>query len=153
LRAKLTNSTVVFSAALFAAVLAWTPATAANDVIQLDVATVMATPDAKAELDGTVKFYFGTTAHPAVVKHLGEGVTNKKANGFGKSSTKGCDRAFLSALIQLQARAKELGSNAVINIHSYFKKNETVSNTTVECHSGLLMDGVALKGEFVKIGN
>ncbi len=41
----------------------------------------------------------------------------------------------------------------MININSYYKKNEVTIDKTVECHSGLLMDGVALKGEFVKTAN
>lgn len=150
MRTRVVRSSVVISAALFCAV-AWTPAIAADDIIQLDIAKAMATPDALAELDGSVKFYFGTQSHPAIAKHLGEAITNKKANGFGRNSTRGCDRAFLNGLIQMQQRAKDLGGNAVVNLNSYYKKQEVVSTTTVECHSGLLMDGVALKGEIVKL--
>ena len=41
----------------------------------------------------------------------------------------------------------------MININSYYKKNEVPIDTTVECHSGLLMDGIAMKGEFVKLAH
>jgi uncharacterized protein YbjQ (UPF0145 family) len=130
--------------------LAAVPASAADDIIPLDLQQALKAPDTLAHIDGSVKFYFGTSTHPAIVKHLGEAVTNKKANGFGRSSTKGCERAFLDGLIAFQEKAKALGANAVISINSYYKKNEVVIDKTVECHSGLLMDGVALKGEFVK---
>jgi uncharacterized protein YbjQ (UPF0145 family) len=150
MRANAINLTIAITS-LFCAALTVTPARAADAIIQLDIAKALATPEALADLDGSVKLYFGNSAHPTVVKHLGEGVTNKKANGFGKNSTKGCERAFLSALLQLRQRAKDLGGDAVININSYYKKNEVVSDTSIECHSGLLMDGVALKGEIVKI--
>jgi uncharacterized protein YbjQ (UPF0145 family) len=135
------------------AVLAAAPAFAADDIIPLDLQQALNTPDTLAHIDGSVKFYFGTTAHPAIVKHLGEAVTNKKANGVGRNSTRGCERAFLDGLIAFQEKAKALGANAVININSYYKKNEVAIDKTVECHSGLLMDGVALKGEFVKVAN
>ncbi len=133
--------------------LAAMPASAADDIIQLDLQQALSAPDTQAHIDGSVKFYFGKTAHPAIVKHLGEGVTNKKSNGVGRNSTRGCERAFVDALITMQEKAKGLGANAVININSYYKKNEVTIDSSVECHSGLLMDGVALKGEFVKVAH
>lgn len=147
------RSTVAVGALVVLAATPTAPAYAADDIIQLDLQQALNTPDTLAKIDGSVKFFFGTSKHPAIVAHLGEGVTNKKANGFGKSSTKGCERAFLDGLIQMQEKAKSLGANAVINVNSYYKKNEVVIDKTVECHSGLLMDGVALRGEFVKIAN
>ena len=54
---------------------------------------------------------------------------------------------------KLVALAKQLGANAVIAINSYYKKNEVTIDKTVECRSGLLMDGVALKGEFAKLAD
>jgi uncharacterized protein YbjQ (UPF0145 family) len=133
------------------ALLAVVPASAADDIIALDLQQALNAPDTLAHIDGSVKFYFGTTTHPAIVKHLGEAVTNKKANGFGRNSTRGCERAFLDGLIAFQEKAKALGANAVIGINSYYKKNEVAIDKTVECHSGLLMDGIAMKGEFVKL--
>lgn len=127
------------------------PALARDKVVQIDIAGALATPDAQADLDGTVKFYFGQAPHPAVLRKFGEFVSNKKANGFARSDVMGCDRAFLDALIVLQKRAQELGANGVINIHSDYKKEDVSVDTTIPCHSGFLMDGVALKGEVVKI--
>ena len=54
---------------------------------------------------------------------------------------------FLSAMMQLEKRAKELGANAVVNIVSFYQKNVVLSATEFECHAG----AVALKGDFVKI--
>lgn len=151
--AKLIRNTTVGAALVLGAALPISSALAADDIIQLDLAQALAAPDTKASIDGSVKFFFGNSTHPAIAKHLGEAVSNKKANGFGKKGTKGCERAFLDALIQFQKKAKSLGADAVINLNSYYKKNEVVIDKTVECHSGLLMDGVALKGEFVKLAN
>ncbi len=149
--AKAVRNTTIVAAVVLCAALPASSAMAADDIVQLDLAQAMAAPDTLAKIDGSVKFYFGNSAHPAVAKHLGEAVSNKKANGFGKKSTKGCERAFLDALVQFQKKAKSLGADAVINLNSYYKKNEVVIDKTVECHSGFLMDGVALKGEFVKL--
>lgn len=149
-RSAIRCSLILASAALFT-VSGTSPALATDEIVQLDVAQALATPDAKAALDGSVKFYFGQATHPAIDKKIAEAVTNKKANGFGRSDIRGCNRAFLDAMIQLQKHAKDVGGNAVVNINSYYKKKEVVIDKTVECHSGFLMDGVALKGDVVKL--
>lgn len=37
------------------------------------------------------------------------------------------------------------------NIVSYYKRNETRSPTTYECHAGAFIGGVALKGDLSKV--
>ena len=44
------------------------------------------------------------------------------------------------------------GANAVINIASYYKKNELQSLSEFECHAGAAAH-VMLRGEFVKIAD
>jgi uncharacterized protein YbjQ (UPF0145 family) len=51
----------------------------------------------------------------------------------------------------LQGRARKLGANAVINIYSYYDKQDISNDTHVPCHSGAIMAGVALMGEFVTL--
>jgi uncharacterized protein YbjQ (UPF0145 family) len=106
---------------------------------------------ADQRLGDSVKFYFGTQASPAVVKRMGVDQTSQKTNAFGKSDEKACNWVFLSALRQMEKRARELGANAVINIASNYKSVEVKSDTEFECHAGAVMAGVALKGEFVKV--
>ena len=127
------------------------PAAARNAVVPLQIATVMSSPDVTTKIDGSVKFYFGDAPHPAVLNTFGEFVTNQKTNSFGKSDASACNWVFASALVELQKRAHELGANAVINIHSYYKKEDVSSTTDVPCHAGLAIAGVALKGDFVKV--
>ncbi len=127
------------------------PARADDEKHVYPVAGVLNTPDAKEKLDGSVSFYFGNTKHPAVKTNFGETVTNKKTNGFAKSDHEACMHVMLSALIALQEEAKSQGANAVINIHSYFKKNDVSYDDKFECYSGFLMSGVALKGDIVKL--
>ena len=111
----------------------------------------MATKDADEKLEGSVKFFFGKQEYPKVVTKLGTDVSNRKTNAFGKSDEKACNWAFLSAMIALERRAKQLGANAVVNIVSYYQRIEMSSTTDFECHAGAVIAGVALKGEFVKI--
>jgi uncharacterized protein YbjQ (UPF0145 family) len=129
------------------------PAQARDTKHLLPISEGMATKDAQERLDGTVKFYFGNQRHPKVLTKLSSDFTNRKTNAFGKSDEQACNWAFLSALIQLEKRAGELGANAVVNIVSYYKKDVFSSSAEFECHAGAIMAGVALKGDFVKIAD
>lgn len=111
------------------------------------------TKDAEAKLTGSVKFYFADQKHPVVLEKLATDFSNRKTNSFGKPDEVACNWAFLSALLAFETRAKQLGANAVINIVSYYKKNEMASADKFECHAGAFVAGVALKGDFVKIGD
>ena len=111
----------------------------------------LAVKDAKDKLDGSVKFFFGNQETPKILTKLSTDVTNQKTNAVGKSDERACNWVFLSAMIQLEKRAKQLGANAVVNIVSYYQKNVMSSPTEFECHAGAIMAGVALRGEFVKI--
>jgi uncharacterized protein YbjQ (UPF0145 family) len=126
-------------------------ARAADDLVIIAVADAMNMPEYREELDGSVEFYFGSTAHPQILQTYGTFVTNKKTNAFAKAADVACRHVLLSALIALQDRAKSLGGNAVVNIKSYFKKKEASYDSQVECYEGFLMAGVALKGDVVKV--
>lgn len=115
------------------------------------VTDAMNSPDARAKLDQGIKFYFGKSAHPAVAKTFGEFTSNKKTNGANKKDKEACEWAFLSAMLSFQQRAIAEGGDAVINIRSYYRKNEISSETEYECGSGALMSGVTFRGEVVKL--
>ena len=101
-------------------------------------------------IDGSVKFYLAGEK-VSVVERLGEDVTNKKTNAANKSDAEACRWVALSALRALQDGAKSRGANAVVDIVSYYKKNEFKSTTNYECYAGTLMAGVALKGTYAKV--
>jgi uncharacterized protein YbjQ (UPF0145 family) len=119
--------------------------------LMLPLSVAMSANDAQYRLGDSVKFYFGKQATPPVLERLGTDHTSQKTNSVGKSADTACNWAFLSAMLRLQQRARELGANAVINIVSNYKNIETSSETEFECHDGAVMSGVALKGEFVKL--
>ena len=125
-----------------------TAAFARDTLHTLPVADVLNDPSNASRLEG-VSFFFGDQPHPEVVKSFGTDRTNKKTNAFGKSDVEACKWVMLSALVQLHQRAIELGANAVINIKSNYKNNETSSATEYVCGAGALMAGVAFIGEFV----
>jgi uncharacterized protein YbjQ (UPF0145 family) len=134
------------------ALLAVPQAFAADTRLELPLRELIDSPQAKAAgIDGSVRFFLAGEKTPAVVTRMGEDVTNKKTNGVGKSDVESCNWVALSALKALQEGAKDRGANAVINITSYFKKNEFRSATNYECYAGNIMSGVALKGTYVTV--
>jgi uncharacterized protein YbjQ (UPF0145 family) len=109
------------------------------------------TPTAKEKLGTRVAFYFGPQGHPKVTQMLGEYTANRKTNAANKSDQEACEWAFLSALLALRDRAIKQGGDAVINIKSYYKKNEVTTDSDYECHAGAIIAGVALRGTVVKL--
>lgn len=117
----------------------------------LPIESALQSADFKKHLDPNIALYFADQSHPKVAKKISDAVTNKKTNAFGKSDETACQWVFLSALKQLQAKAREVGGNAVINIESYYKRNVYSSNQNYECHAGAIMAGVALRGKVVTV--
>jgi len=138
-------------AALLAVSLTSFSASAADTMLKFPIAGAMAANDAQARLGDSVKFYFADQPTPPVISKITSDKTSLRTNGFGKSAEKACNWVFLSAMLQLQKRAQEVGANAVINIVSNFKDVEMASQTEFECADGAIMAGVALKADFVKI--
>ncbi|RQH05740.1 excinuclease ABC subunit A [Paraburkholderia dinghuensis] len=98
-----------------------------------------------------IALYFADQPHPAVQKSLGQFATNKKTNAFGKSDVQACQHVFLSAVVELQERARKEGGNAVINIKSNYKNELRASATEFTCGAGAVIAGVALVGDVVTL--
>lgn len=109
------------------------------------------TPVARDKLGTAVKFYFGQQEHPPVARTIAEYTANRKTNAANKSDRVACEWVFLTAMLALRDRAVQDGGDAVINIKSFYKKNEVVSDTEFECHAGAFVAGVALKGTVVTL--
>lgn len=127
------------------------PATASANMITLPLEDALNQPEAESRLGDDVQFFFGDESHPAVAESFGTRVTNKKTNAFNKEDAEACNWVFLSAMLQLEETARELGADAVINIESYYDRNAFSSETEFECEAGTMMAGVALRGEFVEL--
>lgn len=124
-------------------------AQASDNVLHLPIKDVLENPEYKGRIGSEVALYFGKQAGPAGA-NMGEYVTNKKTNAFGKSSEKACQWAMLSAVLELVERARRESADAVVNITSYYKRIEFASDSEYECHAGGVIAGVALKGQVVK---
>ena len=98
-----------------------------------------------------VKLYFSGQATPKAAETKGTFTSNKKTNFFNKSDEEGCQWVFASAIIALQERAIQEGGNAVVDIHSYYKRDEFKSATEYHCVAGAVTGGVALRGTVVKL--
>lgn len=140
-----------FASCALAALLAVGAAQARDTALKLPIKDAMEGVEAKKQLTGQVKFFFGSQQHPTPAATYGTFTANKKTNFANKSDKEGCEWAFLSAMLSLQERAIAEGGNAVINIQSYYKKGEFSSETEYECHAGAFVGGVALRGTVVKL--
>lgn len=135
-------STVLFS---------YSTGEARNTLHKVSIEEALAWGEREGVLVDSVSLYFGDQAHPAIEREFGEFTANRKTNGVGKSDQKACQWAFLSAMKTLQGRAANLGGDAVVNIHSYYYKNEYSSTTDFECGAGAIMSGVTMVGTVVKL--
>lgn len=113
----------------------------------------------KAAVEGTlgkekllaVPYYFKGQKHAPVKKTHGEWTTNKQARGAFRGDEPSCEVALLSALIQLQQRAQAQGGDAIIDIVSITRGQETASATEYRCVAGSFVVHVGLKGTVVNL--
>ncbi len=125
-------------------------AEARKDIGDYAIKDALSRSDGQERLRDDIALYFGSQKHPKAIKSFGEFSTNKKTNAFNKSDKMACEWVFLSAIIQLQKKASDLGGNAVINIKSNYGRIETSDTKTFKCAAGNIVAGVALKGTVVK---
>jgi uncharacterized protein YbjQ (UPF0145 family) len=152
---RLLRTLPLTAAAVFAifATCVTAPVQARDTRLLLPIAEAMTQIDDAYPDRGLVMFFFGDQKYPRVTARLGGDISDRKTNAFGRADETACNWVFLSSLMELEQEAEDVGANAVINIVSYYKKNEMSSSTLFECHAGTIMAGVALKGDFVKIAS
>lgn len=142
------RSTLLLAAGLLAAA---STAQARDTRVEQSLQELLASPQAReAGIDGSVRFYLA--GQPvSVQQRFGDDVTNRKTNAANKSDEEACRWVALSALLALQSGAKSRGANAVVDIVSYYRKNEFRSASNYECHAGTFVAGVALKGTYATV--
>lgn len=128
-------------------VLGLSVASAKNDIQNFSIQEALDSELAQEKLDPNIKFVFGAKEGKVIKANL---TANKKTNGFGKNKELACQRAFISALITFQNRAIKEGGNKVVNLSSYYYKNDFVSKTEYQCGVGNVTVGVTLKGDIAK---
>ena len=113
------------------------------------MADAVATGSAENLLD--VAYYMKGQKHPAPQKVIGTTEANHTTRGAFRSDKTSCQVAFLSALIALQERARADGGNALVDIVSVTRSQETSSATEYRCVAGSAIVHVGLKGKIVKL--
>ncbi|TBR39808.1 MULTISPECIES: excinuclease [Dyella] len=125
---------------------------AADRIVHLNFADVVAEAQKNGNIDGSVKFYLAGNTPQGSVKVVKEHVSaNRKTNAFGKKDAVSCAWVLQSVLTALQDEAKEAGANAVIDIVSNYDDVEYKDAENYECHAGFLMSGVQMKAKLAKI--
>lgn len=120
---------------------------ATDKIVLLEISEALNSQLAKEHLLKNVSYTFNIRKDKIISKDV---VANRKTNGFGKNKNQACQRAFISSLRALQDAAIKNGASKVVNITSYYNKNNLKSSTKYECAQGALMVGVALKGDTAK---
>ena len=134
------------------ALVAATAVHARNEAVMLPLADVVKLGLEQGKLDGSVSFHLSGASTPAISEKLGDDVSNKKTNGVGKDDATACNWAALSALMAFEAKAKQKGANAVVDLHSFNKKQSTRDPVNFECRAGNVMAGVTFKGTDARVG-
>lgn len=134
-----------------AVMLAALPATAlARDTrYVLPIQDVLTMPEAAGRLDRSFRFFFGNNQGGGG-ENRGEVVATSRTNASNKSDEVACKWAMLSALVELQQKAKRVGATMVVGVESFYKKVPFVSDTEYECHAGAIVAGVSLRGQAIK---
>jgi len=142
-------SSVRLLVGLLVLLIAASPALARDDKAMYAIDSALNSSVGQASLGDDIQFFFGKGNHPPVESTIGSYTSNKKTNGFNKSNSAACERAFISALISFRDRARNEGGNAVVNLSSYYRKNHISSTSEFECGSGAVMSGITLRGDVV----
>ena len=108
---------------------------------KLSIQNALADTRSNTNIDPTIRLSFGDNGHAGKIW-----TANRKTNSVNKEVDEGCNRAFASAIIALQDRAKKEGKTSVVDIHSYYKRKKFSSPSEFDCESGAVMSGVALRG-------
>lgn len=136
------------AAALVSIVLA-PSALARNDVVQISVKYVRENADQGNVLQG-ISWHMNGERHRAVAKRFPLATTTKNTNAAFKSDEDACSRAFLSGIIQLQTRARNLGADGVIEIKSTAEGQTYEKPGSFACTAGNVLARVSLTGIPVK---
>jgi len=114
----------------------------ADGMQKLSIQKALKDTRSNAKLDRRVRLSFG--------KRGGGGrewTAIRRTNGVNKTTEEACNRAFISALIALQDRAKKQGRRSVVGIYSYHKKKVYSSTSQFQCDDGKMMSAVTLRGK------
>ena len=103
---------------------------------------------AKEVLNPDIKMTFGKSER-VNGKKLIMYIANKRKAFM--ATEEACQSAFLGAVRYLQDRATEMGADAVVDIHSFYKRVPEWSTETYHCEDGNMVTAVTLQGTITKM--
>jgi hypothetical protein len=127
------------------------PAHARNTEHLYLVADALRDGEGAGRVADDVRLFMDGAKHPPVARSLGVWETRKSTRGFMRSDEASCHVAFLSAVLQLQQRARQEGGNAVVEIVSITRGMETRSEDRYRCVAGATVVHVGLRGRVVRL--
>lgn len=124
----------------------------ATNLMYMPFETVLSNAIRAGRLDGSVKFYLAGNG-PTASQHMlrMNVISDLGTNASNKSDRDACEWVLQSNLIKLQADAKRVGANAVVNIVSYYDQHVRKDLNTYECRVGIFVARVALRGDLVRV--
>jgi hypothetical protein len=134
-----------------AALLASRPTSARDDRLVFPIKGALDTVAARQKVDPSIRLYFGKQPYPTPQGDLGVFKANDKTRAFNRTDQDACDWVFLSAVLKLQQRARQLQANAIVDIQSIYKNELFTSESEYRCGAGSFVAGVALTGRLVKL--
>jgi hypothetical protein len=137
-------------AALLACVL---PSTAAaRDEQRLyDIASVLASPEARDRFDETITFHWADAEAPVIERSFAIHTSARKTFLPTRTEREACDQSFIEALAALRDAARKAGADGVVAIKSLHKNREFRSPTQYECRLSYFSATVTLEGRLVKV--
>lgn len=122
------------------------PVWARDTIVHIPLQQVLDSADFKSKSNG-MKFQLGGKE---VTTGLGIIESHKRTNALNKSDQEACRWVAESVLLDLEAKARQMGGSAVVNIVSVYKNLDFKSDKEFECHAGTLMAAVGMRGMVVK---
>jgi hypothetical protein len=145
----MTRSMRLAAAAALMMILAAPTALAREDAVQVSVQYVKDNADQSRVLQN-ISWHMNGEKHKRVAERYNLAATTKSTNAAFKSDEAACSRAFLSAIIQLQTAARNMGADGVVDIKSNAMGQTTEASDTFACTAGNILARVSLTGVPVK---
>ena len=147
------------SALVATALLASGAASAADQLMNMPIDAALKSPTAANRIDPGIQMSWGFNRldgaqNPVLfktVKRVRRPVSRVQDTP-APTDAELCQTVFVEALQELQQRASSTGNNALMEIRSNWKDDETSSDKTYVCAKGAAYIGVALKATLVKVG-
>ncbi|MCA3234366.1 MAG: excinuclease ATPase, partial [Cupriavidus sp.] len=135
-------------------------ASAADELINMPIDAALTSPTAASRIDPGIQMSWGFNKLDGAqnpmsfktVKRVRRPVSQVR-DAPKPTDAELCQTVFVEAVQELQQRASSSGNNAVMEIRSNWKDDETSSDKTYVCAKGAAYIGVALKATLVKVGS